>query len=356
MTDWLMFPEAGTIASTARKPSPQVRTWLWVVAAMVFAMVLVGGATRLTESGLSITEWKPVTGILPPLHRSQWLAEFEKYKQIPQFAQLAPDMTLQGFKFIFFWEWGHRLLGRLIGVVFALPLLWFALRRQLPEKFGWKLAGLLCLGGLQGFVGWWMVKSGLSVRVEVSQYRLAVHLLLASLTFAALVWLATSLKPARETGNGWRWLASAIIALVFVQIGLGALVAGLRAGLVYNTWPLMDGAFVPPASQLFSLSPVWTNWFENHTLVQFVHRMTAYGLLALALVQVPASLSAGGPALRRALVIAVLVLCQAGLGIATLLMAVPLWAALAHQGVAMLVLGMAVVHRQRLGAAYPASA
>ena len=346
MTDWLIFPDQGyELQRAPRQASRHVRWWLWIVAAMVLAMVVVGGATRLTESGLSITEWKPVTGVLPPLTDAGWLEEFEKYQQIPQYAQLAGAMDLAGFKFIYFWEWGHRLLGRVIGLVFALPLLWFALRRQLPSGFGWKLPGLLVLGGLQGLVGWWMVESGLSVRVEVSQYRLAVHLLLASLTFAALVWLATSLSP-RKQAAGWRWLASALIVLVLLQIGLGALVAGLRAGLVYNTWPLMGDSFVPPLAELASQNPLWTNLFENQTTVQFVHRMTAYALLAFALLQALASPS--GPAARRAWALAGLVACQAGLGIATLLLAVPLWAALLHQAFAMLVLGMAVVHRQRL--------
>ena len=350
MTDWLIFPDHGFEAQRQLpQASPWVRWWLWLVAALVLAMVIVGGATRLTESGLSITEWKPVTGVLPPLSEAQWLAEFEKYKQIPQYQQLAAAMDLAGFKFIYFWEWGHRLLGRVIGIVFALPLLWFVLRRQLPAGFGWKLLGLLFLGGLQGFVGWWMVKSGLSVRVEVSQYRLSVQLLLASLTFAALVWLATSLSPRQASGGGWRWLASFVILLVLLQIGLGALVAGLRAGLVYNTWPLMGESFVPPLAELTSQNPLWTNLFENHTTVQFLHRMTAYAMLAFALVQALASGS--GPATRRAWALAGLVLCQAGLGIATLLLAVPLWTALLHQAFAMLVLGMAVVHRQRLSPA-----
>ena len=352
MTDWLLFPTeiTGPLAKASRV-SPAVRWWLWITAGLVFAMVVVGGATRLTESGLSITEWKPVTGILPPLNLADWQAEFEKYRKIPQYAQLFPDMDMGRFQFIYFWEWGHRLLGRVIGLVFAVPLLWFAITRQLPG--GWfaaKLAGLLALGGLQGFVGWWMVKSGLSERVEVSQYRLAVHLVLAALTFAALIWLAASLGQRRaQPGQGTlRPLASGLVAVVLLQIGLGALVAGLRGGLTYNSWPLMDGHFVPPYADLTRLSPLWSNVFENITAVQFQHRMAAYALLGLALWQAAVAFRLGGRAWRRALAITGLVLCQAGLGIATLLLAVPLWAGLAHQALAMIVLAMAVVNRQAL--------
>ena len=328
-----------------------IRRWLWIVAALVFGMVVVGGATRLTESGLSITEWKLVTGMLPPLGEAAWLAEFDKYKQIPQFAQLFPDMTLSGFRIIYFWEWGHRLLGRLLGFAFAVPLAWFWWRGHLTVGLKVKLLALLALGGLQGAVGWWMVQSGLAERVEVSQYRLALHLLLASVTFAALVWVATGLRPvAAEAGPlRLRLTAFALLGLTLVQIGLGALVAGLRAGLTYNTWPLMDGRLVPPWADLTRQSPGWSNLFENVTTVQFDHRMTAYALLALALWHAwdaRHTLPGTGTA-RRAAVVAGLVLVQAALGIATLLLAVPLHAALAHQAVAMLVLGMAAVHSRR---------
>ncbi|MFZ3327616.1 MAG: COX15/CtaA family protein, partial [Methylocella sp.] len=241
----------------AAKGAPQpalyraVAIWLWSLATLVFLMVIVGGATRLTESGLSITEWKPLTGIVPPLSQTEWLAEFENYKKIPQYAQLFPDMELSGFKFIFFFEWGHRLLGRLIGAAMALPLIFFWAKGFLPPSFKPKLLGILGLGALQGFVGWWMVKSGLSERAEVAQERLAIHLLLASVTFAALVWLAASLMrrvaqiPERSL-PGLRWFAGGMVLLVLLQIGLGGLVAGLRAGHAFNTWPLIDGYFWPP--------------------------------------------------------------------------------------------------------------
>lgn len=331
-----------------------VRLWLWSVAGLVFLMVIVGGATRLTESGLSITEWKVITGILPPLSEAAWLVEFEKYKAIPQYSQLFPTMTLGQFQTIFYWEWGHRVLGRVIGLAFALPLAFFWIRGMIPQGMKLKLVGLLALGGLQGAVGWWMVKSGLTGRVEVAQERLAVHLLLASLTLTFLVWLAVGLKPkAAETMRAASRLKATSVALVvltLVQIGLGALVAGLRAGYTYNTWPLMDGHFIPPFENLARLSPFWANLVDNVTTVQFNHRMTAYALFALALFHAFDALrnAAGTAAAKRAIVVAGLVLCQAGIGILTLVLVVPLHAALTHQGFAMVVLAMAVVHARRM--------
>jgi cytochrome c oxidase assembly protein subunit 15 len=335
-----------------------VAIWLWGLAGLVFLMVIVGGTTRLTESGLSITEWKPLTGIIPPLNLAQWHAEFENYKRIPQYAQIFPDMDLSGFKFIFFFEWSHRLLGRLIGAAMAVPLIFFWAKGLLPLGFKPKLLGVLMLGALQGFVGWWMVKSGLSDRVEVAQERLAIHLLLASLTFAALVWLAASLnrRDAEITApvlSGLKWFAGGTVLFVLLQIGLGALVAGLRAGRAYNTWPLIDGYFWPPLDQLTLLSPVWRNVLDNLLLVQFQHRMTAYALLALALVQAfyTSRVAAGSRVERRAFAVAGLVAMQALIGIATLVLVVPLWAGLLHQAFAMIVLGVAVAHAQALSQA-----
>jgi len=335
-----------------------VAIWLWSLAALVFLMVIVGGATRLTESGLSITEWKPLTGIIPPLSLAQWQAEFENYKRIPQYAQIFPDMDLSGFKFIFFFEWSHRLLGRLIGAAMVVPLIFFWAKGLLPVGFKPKLLGVLMLGALQGFVGWWMVKSGLADRVEVAQERLAIHLLLASLTFAALVWLAASLKRreaeiAAPVLPRLKWFAASTVLLVLLQIGLGALVAGLRAGRAYNTWPLIDGYFLPPLDQLTLFSPLWRNVLDNILMVQFQHRMTAYALLALALMQAlyTSRVVAGSRAERRAFAVAGLVAMQAAIGIVTLVLAVPLWAGLLHQAFAMLVLGMAVAHAQALSQA-----
>jgi cytochrome c oxidase assembly protein subunit 15 len=338
--------EAGLAAHRA-----SLRIWLFGVAGLVFAMVVVGGATRLTESGLSITEWQPITGVLPPLSHAAWVAEFDKYKQIPQYSALFSSPDLSGFKFIFFWEWSHRLLGRLIGLAFAVPLVVFWMRGALNTALKVKLLGVLALGGFQGVVGWWMVKSGLSERIEVAQQRLAIHLLLASLTFAALVWIAASLSPAaREKSAAWqRGLALAILVFTFVQIFLGGLVAGLRAGRAYNTWPLMDGHFAPPAEVLAALTPFWHNVTDNIALVQFQHRIFAYALLALTLAQAIFTVAfVPGGAARRAIAFAGLVALQAGLGIITLLLVVPLWAGLLHQAFAMAVLGFASVNAQAL--------
>jgi cytochrome c oxidase assembly protein subunit 15 len=258
-------------------------------------MVLVGGATRLTESGLSITEWQPVTGALPPLSEGQWQAEFQKYQAIPQYRELNRGMSLAEFKTIFWWEWAHRFLGRLIGAAFLLPFLWFRWRGWIASELRPRLWFISALGALQGAVGWWMVASGLADRVEVSQYRLATHLVLACAIYVALVWTAQRLgegpsifppAPAAWQGRGaarLRVSAAGLLGLVLVQIYLGALVAGLRAGYVYNTWPLIDGAFVPEASRLFVGTPLWRNFFENTLTVQFDHRVLAYAIWLCAL-------------------------------------------------------------------------
>ena len=337
-------------------PRPRaVAVWLWSVAALVFLMVVIGGATRLTESGLSITEWKPVTGVVPPLTHAAWLEAFAKYKQIPQYESLFPDMTLGHFQSIFLMEWMHRLVGRLVGFVLIVPLIVFWARGMLTTRLKWQMLGVFALGGLQGFVGWWMVSSGLSGRVEVAQERLATHLLLASITFVALVWLATGegrARTAQTAPAALRRLAILIIGLVLVQIGFGALVAGLRAGEAYNTWPLMDGHLVPPGDVLGAMSPLWRNLVDNIATVQFQHRMTAYLLLALALVQAvwTARAMPASAASRRAVAIAALVATQATIGIVTLILVVPIWAGLLHQGFAMMVLAMSVVHARRLAA------
>jgi cytochrome c oxidase assembly protein subunit 15 len=323
-----------------------VRIWLLAMAALVFAMVLVGGATRLTESGLSITQWKPVTGVVPPLNDQQWREEFDRYKQIPQYSKLNSDMDLKGFKTIFAWEWAHRLLARIIGAAFLLPLLWFWRQGQLKGRLGRELLVATGLLALEPIVGWWMVASGLSERVEVSQYRLALHLLIGAATFGALLWAAVGLRPRRREAASQRLatMSGLVAILVFCQIGFGALVAGLRAGLTFNTWPLMDGRWVPEG--LFILSPLWRNFFEDVTTVQFQHRLLAYVVVALALWQaVAASRAAAGTALaRRAAAVGGLAAAQVGLGILALLLVVPIWAGLLHQAFAMLLFGMAVVH------------
>ena len=245
---------------------------------MIVLMVVVGGITRLTESGLSITEWKPISGVVPPLNDAQWAAEFENYKRIPEYQQLNQGMTLAGFKSIFFWEYLHRLLGRLIGVVFALPLLWFAAKRQFPRGYGPRLVALLALGGMQGAIGWWMVQSGLSVRTDVSHVRLAVHLLVALFTLAGVVWTALDLRalPARSarlTGFG------AIVGLIlFVQLLYGALVAGLNAGLITDQWPLMNGRFFPGPT--IEGRRLLDSLFNDPAIVHFIHRWWAWVAVA----------------------------------------------------------------------------
>jgi len=325
-----------------------LRTWLILVAGLIFAMVLVGGATRLTESGLSIVEWKPLTGTMPPLTEGAWQAEFEKYKTIPQYQQVNRGMTLDEFKLIYWWEWAHRLLGRLIGAAFLLPFLWFLWKGRIePPLRGW-LWAIFGLGALQGAVGWWMVASGLAERVNVSPYRLAFHLTLACAIFALIVWTIRRLRPQAPVPALMRLRASAIglLALVLCQIYWGALVAGLRAGLLYNTWPLIDGDLVPAASSLFFNEPWWRNLFENPLTVQFIHRGIAYLLFIAALLHAADAARAGRGALALALAVAVTI--QAALGIATLLYQVPIGLALAHQGVAVVVLAIAVMHAERL--------
>lgn len=328
-------------------PMRDVRRWLWAVAALVAGMVMLGGATRLTGSGLSITEWNVVTGVFPPLTDAGWLAEFEKYKAIPQYQQINKGMSLAEFKFIYFWEWAHRLLGRVVGFAFAIPLAFFWWRGKIDRALGWKLVVLLFLGGLQGVIGWWMVASGLSVRTDVSQYRLAIHLTLACVIFVALVWVAATLLPGRERGGRGKIFAAVLIALSLVQVFLGAIVAKTNAGLTFNTWPLIDGVFHPKREQLFLLEPWWRNIFENVMAVQFNHRMTAYllwfAVLGYALYQMRRAAS------REAWILFALVTAQAVLGIVTLLYAVPLALGLAHQAGAVVVLAYASYHAARLG-------
>ncbi|MCO5129631.1 MAG: COX15/CtaA family protein [Xanthobacteraceae bacterium] len=334
-----------------------VRWWLVVMAVLIALMVLVGGATRLTESGLSIVEWKPVTGTLPPLNAQQWNEAFEGYKAIPQYRELNAGMTLHEFKTIFWWEWSHRLLGRVIGLAYLLPFLWFMWRGLLPRDLKRRLWEIFALGALQGAVGWWMVASGLTQRVEVSQYRLATHLLLALLIFAAIVWTLRRLsrRPPLATPARLRVTSIALLALVFLQLYLGALVAGLRAGKAYNTWPLIDGGLIPSADRLFFEQPWWRNLFDNVLTVQFNHRMVAYVLWVVALLHLIDAVRAraGRVTVNGALWIAVTMTIQATLGILTLLYQVPIELALAHQGVAIVVLTLTIAQVERLNA--PAS-
>jgi cytochrome c oxidase assembly protein subunit 15 len=326
-----------------------IRLWLIAVAALIFAMVLVGGATRLTESGLSITEWRPVDGVLPPLTQADWNAEFDKYKAIPQYQQVNRGMTLAEFKAIFWWEWAHRLLGRIIGAAFLLPFLWFLARGYVEPGLLWRLWAIFGLGAFQGAVGWWMVASGLAGRTEVSQYRLAFHLTLACLIYVAIVWTVERLAERRPPAIAPRLRVGAIalVVLVLAQIYLGALTAGLRAGLIYNTWPLIDGAFVPAAAHLFFDHPLWRNFFENTLTVQFDHRMMAYTVLAVVLLHAFDALRVRAPVATGAVMLALAVTLQAALGILTLIYVAPLGLALAHQGMALVVLTLASLHAAR---------
>ncbi|WP_083220313.1 COX15/CtaA family protein [Hoeflea olei] len=332
------------------------RIWLGAVLVAIFALVLVGGATRLTDSGLSITEWKPIHGVIPPLSEAEWQEELELYRQIPEYQLINKGMSLDAFKRIYWWEWAHRFLARTVGVLFALPFVFFLVTGRIEKRLRWPLFGLLVLGGLQGAVGWWMVASGLVDRVDVSQYRLATHLTLACLIFAAIVWVMRGLAPHSPDpvpSDGLRRGAGVLALLVLVQIYLGGLVAGLDAGLASSTWPLMNGALVPDG--LIEIVPAWRNFFENALTVQFVHRMGGYLLFALTLWHMLAALARGQGTThsRRAVVLFCLVAVQALIGISVILTQVPFSLALAHQGWAVVVLGFAVAHWRGFHGAYP---
>jgi cytochrome c oxidase assembly protein subunit 15 len=320
----------------AARQLASLRAWLFAVAALVFLMVSVGGATRLTGSGLSITEWQPIVGIVPPLSQADWLEAFAKYQQIPQYHHVNRDMSLEGFKAIFWWEWAHRFLGRLIGAAFLLPFLYFVAAGQMPRALLGRLAGIFALGGLQGLMGWYMVRSGLADRIDVSQYRLALHLGLAILIFGALIWAALSVGEPQGRPS----------AAKSPQVGgAAAIVAGLKAGASYNTWPLMDGRLVPDG--LGAMQPCYLNLFENAMTVQFNHRLVAYALVLATLWHVCTLLTRGtsDPLVRlTAVALTAGVLAQAALGIATLLAQVPLSLALAHQAGSAAVFGLAVWH------------
>lgn len=337
-----------SLDGSQRAGHPAVAAWLYVVALLVVAMVVVGGATRLTESGLSITEWQPILGVIPPLTEAAWLEAFARYQEIPEFQFENPDMDLDGFRFIYWWEWSHRLLGRAIGFVVLIPMVAFWFRGAIPRGLLPWLVGLIALGGMQGVIGWWMVASGLTERTDVSQYRLAIHLTLAFVILVYTIWLARGLqRTERDSVPGAvRMGATLLLAVAVVQVFLGGLVAGLNAGLIYNTWPLMDGGLVPGG--LLDLTPWWRNVFESVVTVQFQHRVVAYLLTAVAIVhavQARATVAAG-----RATLIALAVLAQAVLGIATLLAVVPLELALLHQLGAAIVVWLATSHLRDMSA------
>jgi len=327
-----------------------IRYWLLAVATLIFVTVLVGGATRLTESGLSIVEWQPVSGTLPPLSEAEWKIEFEKYQAIPQYRERNLGMSIDAFKTIYWWEWTHRLLGRLIGLVFLLPFLFFLWRGGIEPRLRARFWIIFFLGALQGAVGWWMVASGLTARVNVAHERLAFHLTLACVIYAAILWTTQSLRAPAALAVPARVRAEAIglLVLVLAQIYLGALVAGLRGGLIYNTWPLIDGAWVPSSERLLFLTPAWSNFLDNVLTVQFEHRIVAYVLWVLAIAHVIDVVRRGGAALTGALALAAAITIQAGLGILTLLYVAPIALSLLHQGMAIVVLTVAVMHAERL--------
>ena len=350
---------------------------------MILAMVVIGGVTRLTLSGLSITEWQPVTGIIPPLSAAAWAAEFEKYQHIPQYRLMNAGMSLADFQTIYWWEYVHRLWGRLIGLVYLVPFLYFVARGRIPRRLAWPLAGIFALGAAQGALGWYMVESGLADRVDVSQYRLVAHLVLALAIYGVTLWIALGLlgrefRPSTiesphpsaaraadsllrlrgRVGVGalWRRISEAIIALIALTIGAGGFVAGLHAGLTYNTFPLMDGHFVPAGYA--QLQPFARNWFENVAAVQFDHRLLAMTTAgAIAVLWLAGGRAADGwAALPRrarfalhALLAAAAV--QFALGVSTLLLVVPIPLAAAHQAAAVLLLTAAIVFRHALRAA-----
>ena len=328
-----------------RDQSRAVAVWLFVCAFMVFLMVVVGGVTRLTGSGLSITEWKPILGAVPPLNDADWADAFAKYKAIPQYTEVNAGMSLEAFKGIFWWEWAHRFLGRILGFVFAVPFFAFLLLRRIPGRLIWRCGVLLALGGLQGLIGWWMVSSGLSERVDVAPERLTVHLGLALLIFAGLIWVGLEAWAGEERSRspeGWSRGAALMWGAVFFQCLLGGLVAGAKAGFIYTDWPLMNGEVFPPADWSAGV----LTFLHDQALVQFNHRIVAYGLLiagTLYAVQAWRWRLAEGLGMS-AMALAVALWLQAVLGVVTLIHAVPLWLGGLHQAGAAVVLLVATVN------------
>lgn len=331
--------------------SRPVAIWLLLVAVLVLVMVVVGGATRLTGSGLSITEWKPVTGAIPPLSAEHWEKAFAAYREIPQYRQLNAGMSLAEFKAIYWWEWTHRFLGRLLGAAFLIPFVVFLARREVPRRLIWRCGVLFALGGLQGLVGWWMVASGLSERVSVAPERLTIHLGLAFALFAALIWTALDAEAggARQTlPSPWGRRSIALLALIYLQVLLGALVAGNHAGLIYNDWPLMGGRLIPSD---YAGRDLWATIAHSQAAVQLHHRIGAYVVLAATLALAFGALRTRYLPLaskRLALLLAGAVTLQALVGIATLVTGVPLALALAHQVLAALALAAAVAFAWRV--------
>ncbi len=363
-----IFEEVGEKADKGPVPTPKsdpgtgrraVALWLKLLFALVVAMIVVGGLTRLTDSGLSITEWRPVTGTLPPMSEADWAEEFGKYQASPEYQLQNAGMSLEAFKRIYWWEWGHRLLGRVVGLVWALGLVWFAIRKQVPQGWWPRLIGVGALGGLQGAIGWWMVSSGLTGRmVDVASYRLAIHLGLAFAILGLIAWYVLQLgrsemdlyQARRLRDTKLRALATVVLHLLFLQLLLGALVAGIDAGRSYPEWPTMEGMLIP--SGLLELSPAWSNFFENPLTVQFVHRLAAYLILVVTLLAWWKSRASALVAQKSAFDwLAVMVFGQVVVGIVTALYAAPLQLAILHQLMAVAVFVLAL--RARFLAMYP---
>lgn len=327
-----------------------ISIWLMCVAALVALIVVVGGATRLTDSGLSITEWKPVTGAIPPLSQEVWEEEFAKYKEIPEYIRINRGMILDEFKTIYWWEWGHRFLGRLVGLVFFFPFVFFLVTKRVERALVPHLAAMFVLGGMQGVLGWYMVMSGLTERVDVSQYRLAAHLGLAFFVFGYLVWAALALwhheLPQRVRFQGRERLVLGLGVLIYLQIIAGAFVAGLDAGYTFNTWPLMDGAIFP--QHLYPYSPFWVNMFDDVRTVQFNHRMFAYLITVLVVAYWWRMRGDGGELRRSAHLLLAALGVQVLLGILTLLTVVQIHVALAHQLGAVALLAAVIYHHKQV--------
>jgi len=318
----------------------QVAIWLLVCCAILFSLIVLGGVTRLTGSGLSITDWRPVTGVLPPLSEQAWQGEFDLYRASPEYQKVNRGMSMAEFKVIYGYEYAHRLLARMLGLVFAVPLLWFWLRGRVPPRLRWPLVGLLGLGMLQGYMGWFMVASGLVDIPRVSPYRLTAHLSLALIIYAIMFWLALGLlRPRRAPApDRVRRGLQPLLVVVAITIFSGAFVAGLKAGFIYNTFPLMAGQWVPDG--LLHLEPAWRNWFENPATVQFTHRLLGMGTLALVLFLWARAWRLSLSSMQRLAFhgLAAVAILQATLGIKTLLMYVPVSLGAAHQGGAVILL------------------
>ena len=342
MNSSVIAPQNQTIPNQASQ-NKAIATWLLIVAAAIFCMIVLGGVTRLTHSGLSMVDWKPIMGVIPPLSETDWLASFAKYQQFPEFQKLNSHMTLEGYQRIFMFEYLHRILGRLIGLLFLLPFLYFLLTKQLHRNDAIRFTVLFILGGLQGLLGWYMVKSGLSKDPHVSQYRLTAHLGSAFLLYGYICWVAFGFLISRGTPSPSKNIKAfgfGIITLIFVMILSGGFVAGTRAGLAYNTFPLMAGSLIP--SGMYSLEPFWLNWFENITTIQFNHRIIAYVLaLAIPLFWFLVTRHTQYKGISIHLLLAAL-LAQISLGITTLLLSVPVALGASHQGGAIILFTIAL--------------